>query len=70
MARQIMHDETTQPIPRCPECDAELPILGLFNWAVGVWMILSVYCPACQKVLHMQVLPMMPAEEQRIQRPS
>lgn len=70
MAHQLMHDETTNPIPCCPYCEEEMPGLGLFNWQAGVWMILSVYCPACRRVLHMQVLPMVAGEEPRVQIPS
>jgi hypothetical protein len=70
MARNLISDATNNPIPHCPHCDVELPGLGLFNWAAGVWMILCVYCSHCQKILHMQVLPMVNGEEPRVQIPS
>lgn len=45
-------------LPKCPHCGAELPAVSLFNWMQPAWVILCVHCPACQTVLHMQVVPM------------
>jgi hypothetical protein len=66
----ITGEVVASPIPCCPHCDAEMPALGLFNWQAGPWMILSLYCPECKKVIHMQVLPMVAEEPSRLQIPS
>lgn len=51
-------------IPLCPHCAKELAALGLYNWATGTWVILTIYCGECRKTLHFQIVPVaaMPAE--------
>jgi hypothetical protein len=64
-------DTPVNPIPKCPHCEAELPGVGIFNWQAGAVMIISVYCGACLKVLHMSVVPVMEQQEPpRVQIPS
>jgi hypothetical protein len=58
------------PVPCCPHCGVELPSLGLYNWATGVFMILAIFCPGCKKVLNFQALPMEIGEPSRISMPS
>jgi hypothetical protein len=71
MAHHLIADETTNPIPRCPHCDAEQAAIGLFNWAAGMWMILAIYCSECHKILHLQALPVATQEiEGQIVKPS
>lgn len=60
------------PPPCCPHCNEALPVVSLYNWQHGAFMILAVYCPnlECRAVLTMQVVPAMPDERARIQMPS
>jgi hypothetical protein len=39
----------------------------LYNWQFSSWMILAVYCghDPCRKLLHLQVVPAMAAEDPR-----
>lgn len=50
-------DPSKVPGPICPHCDAELPVVGFYQWAQGVFMMLGVYCPHCRRVLSTQVIP-------------
>jgi hypothetical protein len=59
----------TPVIPHCPHCNSEMPALGLFNWQAGAYIILSLFCSTCKKVLHLQVVPVMP-DESRVHLPS
>jgi hypothetical protein len=56
---------TQIPPPHCPHCDAVLEGVGMFQWAVEIYVIVSVYCPECQKTIHMQVIPNMQMLAQR-----
>ena len=53
------------PVPVCPHCKTELPSVSLFNWRMGPWVIMAVYCAnqECRTVLHMQSVLVATGEE-------
>lgn len=57
--------------PNCPHCDAPLPELGLYAYAVGGYRILNLWCVHCGKALHFQIFQA-PLEDggPRVQIPS
>lgn len=55
--------------PRCPHCSKQLPTVGLFNWSSPPWLIMSVSCAHCEKILHLQVVPVGVEDPSRIARP-
>jgi len=54
-----MSEQVALPIPCCPHCHAEMPSLGSFNWQMGPWLIISVFClnPECHIALHFSAIP-------------
>ena len=61
------------PVPCCPYCHEEMPTVGAFNWQMGNYVILCVFCqnPQCRASLHFEVVPAaVPQEQSRIARPS
>ena len=38
--------------PHCPNCNAEMPTLGLFTWAIPPAVIICFHCPVCYAALH------------------
>jgi hypothetical protein len=58
--------------PNCRHCDVSLPMIGLFAYTVGGYIILNLYCPACRKDLHFQIYQKQQPEGEppRVQIPS
>jgi hypothetical protein len=50
-------DPTKIPGPICQFCDVELPTVGFYQWVHGIFMILCVYCPNCQRIISAQTIP-------------
>lgn len=59
------------PVPACPHCGEDLPILGTFQWSQPPFIILCLYCPnlECRKTLKFALVPVAP-EEGRVIEPS
>jgi len=57
-------DPSKVPGPICRHCSEELPAVGFYQWAHGLFMILCVYCPHCRRELSTQVIPNLQAMQE------